>query len=159
MKLEDNYDQQIAELRRKMEELESRKHMHVRKLDGIRKYQEMVAELVSSYGLTEAELFVSRAEAIVAWLKSVEKAGSEPPLYWSELRDYFAGKAPATEGKRGRGKKKSESLLPELKLPVGVYRNPFTGERVEKKRRNPKPLDEWIDEFGVAEVRTWIKPR
>lgn len=157
MSLDKDYDHQIAELRRKMEELETLKNMHVRKLEGVRRFQELVATLVSEFGLTEQELFVSRADAVVAWIKGSAKAGAEPPLYWQELRDYFATAAskPAKGGKRGGKKEKDPINNPTL--PTGVYRNPLTGERIEKKRRNPRQLDAWVDEFGFTEVRSWLK--
>lgn len=156
MSLDKDYDQQIAELRRKMEELETLKNMHVRKLEGVQRFQDLVATLVRDFGLTEHELFVARADAIVAWVRASAKDGSEPPLYWKQLKDYFATVLEKEQkgGKRG-GKK--ESALKEPTLPTGVYRNPLSGERVEKKRRNPKQLDVWVEEFGFTEVRSWLK--
>lgn len=43
----------------------------------------------------------------------------------------------------------------EPKLLVGVYRNPHTGEAIEKIKRNPKPLDQWIEEYGFDTVAGW----
>lgn len=154
-----DYDRQIADYRNKIEELEKLKNMHHRKLEGVQRFQDMVATLVSEYGLSESEIFVSRAEAIVAWIKAAGKESGEPPLFWTQLKDYFAGiieseKAPKRGGRKaGRG----ASTLKEPTLPTGVYRNPFTAEKVEKKRRNPRQLDAWVEEFGFSEVRTWIK--
>ncbi|MFZ5724129.1 MAG: hypothetical protein ACOY33_10780 [Pseudomonadota bacterium] len=157
MSLEKDYDQQIAELRRRMDELEQLKNMHVRKLEGVQRFQELVATLVRDFGLTEHELFVARADAIVEWIKAGTKGGGEPPLYWQQLRDYFA--TAGTKAARGpkRGAKKEKDPLNNPTLPTGVYRNPLTGERIEKKRRNPKQLDVWVDEFGFTEVRSWLK--
>ncbi len=159
MSLDKDYDQQIAELRRKMEELETLKNMHVRKLEGVRRFQELVATLVNEFGLTEQELFVSRADAIVAWIKASARDGAEPPMYWQQLRDYFASAPAPKSAKAGRrsGGKKEKDPINNPTLPTGVYRNPFSGERIEKKRRNPKQLDAWIDEFGFTEVRSWLK--
>ena len=156
MSLQNDYDKQIAELRQKMQELEQLKNMHVRKLEGVKRFQDLVATLVAEYGLTESELFVSRADAIVAWIKAAGK-DAEPPLFWQQLRDHFAGIAAKelAPAKRGRGRNKAGSTLQEPTLPTGVYRNPFSGEKVEKKRRNPKQLDQWVEEFGFTEVRSW----
>lgn len=157
MSLDKDYDHQLAELRRKMEEIEKLKNMHVRKLEGLQRFQELVATLGRDFDLSEQELFVARADAIVDWIKGAAKGGGEPPLYWQQLRDYFASAAskPAKAGKRGAKKEKDPINNPTL--PTGVYRNPFTSERIEKKRRNPKQLDNWIDEFGFTEVRSWLK--
>lgn len=154
MSLEKDYDKQIAELRRKMEELETLKNMHVKKLEGVQRFQELVATLVNQYGLTESELFVSRADAIVAWIKASGK--DDPPVYWRQLRDYFAQVA-EKEGKPARRGRKGKDPVNNPVLPTGVYRNPFSGEKIEKKRRNPKQLDQWIEEFGFTEVRSWLK--
>lgn len=157
MSLDKDYDHQLAELRRKMEEIEKLKNMHVRKLEGLQRFQDLVATLGRDFDLSEQELFVARADAIVDWIKAAAKGGGEPPLYWQQLRDYFASAAskPAKAGKRGAKKEKDPINNPTL--PTGVYRNPFTNERIEKKRRNPKQLDNWIDEFGFTEVRSWLK--
>lgn len=154
MSLEKDYDKQLTELRRKMEELETLKALHVKKLEGVQRFQESIASLVRDYGITESELFVSRADAIVAWIKASGK--DEPPLYWRQLRDYFAGVVEKEQKPAKRGAKKKDPVNNPT-LPTGVYRNPFSGEKIEKKRRNPKQLDAWVEEFGFAEVRSWRK--
>lgn len=155
MSLEQDYDKQIAELLRKKDELERLKTMHVKKLEGVQKFQDLVAELVREYDLSESELFVTRSEAIVAWIKASAK--DEPPLYWRQLRDYFAGVVEKEQKPSRRGAAKARDPINNPTLPTGVYKHPFSGERVEKKRRNPKQLDEWIAEFGFTEVRSWLK--
>ncbi|MFZ5755359.1 MAG: hypothetical protein ACOY3X_00480 [Pseudomonadota bacterium] len=156
MSLDKDYDQQIAELRRKMEELETLKNMHVRKLEGVQRFQELIATLVKEFGLTESELFVARSEAIVNWIKASARESGEPPLYWKQLRDHFAAVIEREQKPGRRGAAKKDPINNPV-LPTGVYRNPLTGERIEKKRRNPKQLDNWIDEFGFTEVRSWLK--
>lgn len=158
MSLDKDYDKQIADLRRKMEELEQLKNMHVRKLEGVQRFQDLVATLVKDYSMTESELFVSRADAIVGWIKAAGKESSDRPLFWCQLRDYYASVIEKEEKPQKRGGRKSAaSTLKEPTLPTGVYRNPFSGEKIEKKRRNPKMLDQWIAEFGFSEVRSWQK--
>lgn len=156
MSLEHDYDKQLAELRRKMEELETRKTMHVKKLEGVQRFQDLVATMVRDYGLSESELFVARAEAIVAWVKAAGKDSSEPPLYWQQLKDYFAVIIEKEQKPARRGAKKKDAVNHPT-LPTGIYRNPLNGEKVEKKRRNPKQLDNWVAEFGFTEVRSWLK--
>ena len=155
MSLEKDYDKQIADLRRKMEELENLKNMHVKKLEGVQRFQELVATLVREFGLSESELFVARSEAIVAWIKASGK--DEPPLYWRQLKDYFAAVIEKEQKPGKRGGKQKKDPIHNPTLPTGVYRNPFTNEKIEKKRRNPKQLDNWIGEFGFTEVRSWLK--
>lgn len=157
MSLEKDYETQIADLRRKMEELETLKSMHVKKLEGVNRFNDLIEQMVREYGLSESELFVARSESIVGWIKANGKV--DPPLFWRQLKEYFAsviekeGKAE----KRGGKKKKEKDPINNPTLPTGVYVNPFSREKVEKKRRNPKQLDNWIDEFGFTEVRSWKK--
>lgn len=162
MSLDKDYDKQIADLKRRMEDLERMKTMHVKKLEGVQRFQDVVAKFVADYGLTESELFVARADAIVAWIKASARDGEDAPLYWQQLRDHFAALAEkdargkGKPGKRGaKGKPAQPTTLDEPTLKTGTYRNPFTREKIEKKRRNPKQLDAWIEEFGIGEVRTW----
>ena len=156
MSLENEYDKQLAELRRKMAELETLKTMHVKKLEGVQRFQDLMAQLVKEYGMSESELFVARSESIVNWIKASGK--DEPPLFWRQLKEYFAAVIEKEQkpAKRG-GKKKEKDPINNPTLPTGVYRSPFTNEKVEKKRRNPRQLDEWIAEFGFTEVRSWLK--
>ena len=155
MSLEQDYDKQIAELLRKKEELERLKTMHVKKLEGVQRFQDLVAQLVKEFGLSESELFVTRADAIVSWIKASGK--DEPPVYWRHLRDYFAAVIEKEQKPAKRGGKAAKDPINNPTLPTGVYRNPLSGEKVEKKRRNPRQLDEWIAEFGFTEVRSWLK--
>ena len=156
MSLDKDYDKQIDDLRRKMEELEKLKHMHVKKLEGVQKFNEMMEQLVREYSMSESELWVARSESVVNWIKASGK--EDPPLFWRNLKEYFAGviEREAKASKRGP-KKKEKDPINNPTLPTGVYRNPFTSEKIEKKRRNPKQLDAWIEEFGFTEVRTWLR--
>lgn len=156
MSIEVEYDRQLEDLRKKMAELETLKNMHVRKLEGVNRFQDAVQKFLNEYGLTEAETFVARSDAIVEWIKASEKG--EPPMYWRQLKDYFAEvlvkeRAPVKK----KGGKKVKDPIKDPTLPTGVYRNPFTQAKLEKKRRNPRQLDEWIAEFGFTEVRSWLK--
>lgn len=154
MSLDKDYDKQISDLRRKMEELETLKNMHVKKLEGVNRFQELMGQLVKEFGLSESELFVARSESIVAWIKASGK--DDPPLFWRQLKEYFAAVI-EKESKPSKRGPKNKDPINNPTLPTGMYRNPFSGEKVEKKRRNPKMLDNWIEEFGFTEVRSWLK--
>jgi len=52
-------------------------------------------------------------------------------------------------------RKDKVSSLPKPKLAVGRYKNPATHETVEKIKRNPRQLEDWINEYGFEVVRTW----
>jgi len=74
-----------------------------------------------------------------------------PSSIYNNLKRHFE-KSIARDGRKGE---KKSSSLPKPKLAVGTYRNPATQEKVEKIKRNPRQLDQWIEEYGFQTVRTW----
>merc|ERR1711879_907289 len=97
--------------------------------------------------LSEAELYVSRAEQIEAWILDMAKQDAPGSIY-TNLKKHFE------RAIRG-GKKEKKTVVLKPKLAVGTYRNPATNEQVEKIKRNPRQLDEWIRDHGMDVVKTW----
>lgn len=144
-------ENEIAALRDRLAQLELKKAEEEKRLEGLRKLDQSVADFERQYGLETGALFEARAAQLVAWVKAQGKRGDRPAVY-DQLRDYFASSA-RSEGKKGAGRKRGRR--PEALLTVGSYRNPTTGEVVEKIKRNPKLLDQWIAQHGVEAVRGW----
>ncbi|MAD43437.1 MAG: hypothetical protein CMI02_16880 [Oceanospirillaceae bacterium] len=143
-------DKQIKQHQQKIQELEELRKAQEKKLEGIKEFETVIQRLCNQNSLTENELYVSRAEQIEQWILGMAKEDNPSSIY-TNLKKHFARTAP-----RGpRAKAEKESSLPKPKLPVGTYRNPATQEKVEKIKRNPKQLDQWIEEHGFAMVRTW----
>ncbi|WP_419811141.1 hypothetical protein [Bacterioplanoides sp.] len=145
-------DKQIQQHQQKIEELEQLKVDQEQKFEGIKEFDVQIKRLCNQNSLTENELYVSRSEQIEAWLISMAKADAPSSIY-KNLKKHFE-KALAREARNG-GKAEKVSSLPKPKLPVGVYQNPATSEKVEKIKRNPRQLDEWIAEYGFEIVKTW----
>lgn len=150
--LDQDLDQKIKEHEAKIEELRLQKEAQAKRMEGFEKYEDQVRDLFDEYGISEYDLFTMRADAIVEWIKAQGKKNDKPAFY-DELQTYFARVNGAKSGKR-KGKSSKASTGP--KLEIGLYEHPQTGERIEKKRRNPKTLDQWIEEFGTEEVQTWL---
>lgn len=44
---------------------------------------------------------------------------------------------------------------PAKDLPPGTYRHPMSLEKIQKKTRAPKELNNWVIENGLEKVRSW----
>lgn len=143
-------DLKIKEHEEKIEELRQLKEAQAKRQEGYDLYHEQVRNLFDEYGISEYDIFDARAKAIVDWLKAHGKK-ADKPAFFEELQSYFARQG----GAKGTRKKAKAAKSNGPKLEIGVYVHPNTGERIEKKRRNPKTLDEWIEAFGIEEVAQW----
>ncbi len=146
-------DSEIAALKEKLALLETKKAEEAKRLEGLSKLDQAVAEFERQYGLDDGALFEARAEQLVAWVKAQGKR-AERPAAFEQLRDYFANVI-RNEGKKDKPAPRKRSRRGEAVLAVGSYRNPATGELVEKIKRNPKTLDVWVAEHGLDVVRGW----
>lgn len=151
--LDPDLDKKIQEHEAKIEELRQQKEAQSKRMEGFDQYQEEVRKLFDEYGISEYDIFTVRAKAIVEWIKAQGKKADKPEFY-DELNAYFA-RVGGVKGTRKRTKGAAKASTGP-KLAIGVYENPKTGERIEKKRRNPKPLDEWIEEHGIETVSGWL---
>lgn len=141
-------DKQIKQHQQKIEELEALRVSHEKKLEGIKEFDVEISRLCNENSLTEAELYVSRSAQIESWIVGMAKKDNPSSIY-QNLAKHFARTA-------ARGTKEAKKTsLPKPKLAVGTYEHPFTHERIEKIRRNPRQLDEWVKEHGIPTVRTW----
>jgi hypothetical protein len=152
------YDLKIAELKKQIEELEIQKHAETKKLEGITAFNEAISEITEKYGISEYELLLSRQEVIFNWLKDMGKQAS-PAHIFDKLNDLFS-KHTAKVGKlRKISNTKAGDKEPKKtagsKLPTGRYKNPHTGEVIEKIKRAPKQLEHWLEEHGEDIVAAW----
>jgi len=147
-------DKQIREHQQQIAELEQLKKDQEKKIEGLKEFDNAIKRLCNQNALTEQELYVSRSEQIEAWITGMAKSDAPSSIY-NSLKRHFE-KAIARDAKKGDKKvEKKTSSLPKPKLAVGTYRNPATQEKVEKIKRNPRQLDQWIEEYGIQTVRTW----
>lgn len=142
-------DKQIQQHQQKIAELEQLKKDQEKKLEGLSEFDVAIKRLCNQNALSEDELYVSRSEQIEAWITGMAKEESPSSIY-NNLKRHFE-KSLSRDGR----KTEKKSSLPKPKLPVGEYRNPATQEKVEKIKRNPRQLDQWIEEYGFQTVRTW----
>ena len=142
-------EKEIEAHKKKIEELEQLKLDQEKKFKGFREFDQTIKRLCNQMALTEAELYVSRGDQICEWIIETSKQ-SNPGRVYETLKKHFEKVA-----KREEKKFSNSSSLPKPKLSVGTYQNPATMEKVEKIKRNPRQLDEWIDEYGFKVVKTW----
>jgi hypothetical protein len=146
-------EQQIAEHQAKLEALQGEMARVERKKEGVIAFDKALVNLAAEYDMAEEEFFVARSEEIVNWLVGQLNDDNAPDFVQS-LKARVARTL-----KRGdsasRTRKITAKKPSEPKLETGHYRNRFTGATVEKKKRNPKALNDWIAEHGLDEVKTW----
>ena len=143
-------DKEIEAHKKKIAELEQLKLDQEKKFEGFKEFEQTIKRLCNQMSLTEAELYVSRGDQITQWIIDSGKA-AKPGRVYETLKKHFE-KVIKREERNGGSK---ASSLPKPKLVVGTYQNPATNEKVEKIKRNPRQLDEWIEEYGFEVVRTW----
>ncbi|WP_323845550.1 hypothetical protein [Microbulbifer magnicolonia] len=150
----DQIEQQIAEHQAKIEELQEQMARAERKKDGVIAFDKALVNLAAEYQMDEEELFVARGPQIVDWLVG-QLNDENAPDFVQTLKARVA-RALKKEGEAPRRARRAQSAkVSEPKLETGHYRNPYTGATVEKKKRNPKPLSQWIEEHGLEKVKEW----
>jgi hypothetical protein len=141
-------DKEIELHKKKIAELEQLKLDQEKKIEGFNEFDQTIKRLCNQMALTEAELYVSRGDQILGWVQDLSKA-EQPGRIYESLKKHFE------KALKKEGRKEKVSSLPKPKLPVGRYKNPATHETVEKIKRNPRKLDDWIKGHGFEVVRTW----
>lgn len=140
-------DKQIKQHQQKIEELQQLRAAYEKKLEGFKEFDTLIKRLCNENSLTEEELYVSRSEQIENWIVGLSKQANPSSIYLN-LSKHFARRSPKVRSAK-------VSSLPKPKLAVGIYEHPYTHERIEKIKRNPRQLDQWIEEHGLSVVRTW----
>lgn len=143
----ENFDALIEQKKKEIEALEQQKQAEQQRQEGLRQLDEKFAGFYGEFSLTEEDFFNFKHKEIEKWIKAQARSES-PSAIVDALNSYFS---------RYEGKKKKAAVSTGPKLKVGKYRNPNTGEVIEKIKRNPKPLDQWIDESGFDTVASWLQ--
>ncbi len=146
--IQQELDKEIELHKKKIAELEQLKLDQEKKIEGFNEFDQTIKRLCNTMSLTEAELYVSRGDQILNWIQDLAKA-EKPGRIYEALKKHFEKEL------KKDGRKEKKSSLPKPKLSVGRYKNPATHEVVEKIKRNPRQLEDWINEYGFEIVRTW----
>lgn len=150
--IQQELDKEIELHKKKIAELEQLKLDQEKKIEGFVEFDQTIKRLCNNMALTEAELYVSRGDQIISWIEALGQ-NERPGRIYETLKKHFE-KVLKKEARK-EGKKEKASTLPKPKLEVGRYKNPKTHESIEKIKRNPRQLEDWINEFGFETVRTW----
>ncbi|WP_221794246.1 hypothetical protein [Oceanobacter mangrovi] len=152
--LDTNLDELIQNERAKLEELLRLKEQQQQKIDALQSITSEFDAGLKKHGISANEYFGFIAGNLEQWIKGAENL----PIYDSLAKHFskVAAKAAAAAAANPVAEPAEKvSTLPKPKLKVGSYRNPATNEVVEKIKRNPKQLDQWVEDYGFAVVRTW----
>ncbi|MFT6189606.1 MAG: hypothetical protein ACJAW8_001523 [Oleispira sp.] len=150
--IQQELDKEIELHKKKIAELEQLKLDQEKKIEGFVEFDQTIKRLCNNMALTEAELYVSRGDQIISWIEALGQ-DDRPGRIYETLKKHFE-KVLKKEARK-EGKKEKTSTLPKPKLEVGRYKNPATHEIIEKIKRNPRQLEDWINEYGFETVRTW----
>lgn len=150
--IQQELDKEIELHKKKIAELEQLKLDQEKKIEGFVEFDQTIKRLCNNMALTEAELYVSRGDQIISWIEALGQ-DDRPGRIYETLKKHF--EKMLKKEARKEGKKEKTSTLPKPKLEVGRYKNPATHEIIEKIKRNPRQLEDWINEFGFETVRTW----
>jgi len=143
-------DQKIADYKKEIAKLETHKELQAKKVEGFKAFSKAIDQFCTDYGVSQEELFLSQSDRLLAVIKLLSKRQPRPDLV-ADLKAYFVRLAQ----REGISKKASSKQPAGPRLAVGTYRNPNTGESIEKIKRNPKTLDLWLAEHGFAKVQSW----
>ena len=149
--LDTNIDALIQAEQAKLEELLKVKEEQQKKLAALKLVADEFAVITAKYSITENEYYQSIASDIEEWIKNSPEAA----IHASLTRHFGKAAAKAEKVAFKADSQVKVSTLPKPTLKVGSYRNPATQEVVEKIKRNPRQLDQWVAEYGFAIVRTW----
>lgn len=154
----ESIDHQIRSLKGRIDSLENDKRMHVLKAQGVSKVRAKLDELLQAHDLSEREYLTVISDRIVTFIKDSEpKAGEGAPRFWTDLAEYFG--AVKTRRKAAKKESKAQTKQPKGKAPLtlkaGLYRNPHTGETLQKIKRPTREFQAWIDEYGAEVVAGW----
>lgn len=150
----DQIEQQIAEHQAKIEELQQQREQVERKKQGVIAFDKALINLAAEYDMAEEEFFVARAEEMVNWLVG-QLNQEDAPDYIQTLKSRVARSLKREGDSPRRTRRAVAAKSSEPKLETGHYRNPYTGATVEKKKRNPKQLNDWIAEHDLETVKSW----
>lgn len=150
----DQIEQQIAEHQAKIEELQQQMAHAERKKEGVIAFDKALVNLAAEYGMEEEEFFVARGAQIVDWLIG-QLDEEEEAEYVRSLKARIARHLKRGDAPRRTAKSSKVSKSGEPKLETGHYRNPYTNATIEKKKRNPKQLNQWVEEHGLETVKSW----
>lgn len=140
-------DEQIKACEDKIKALKASKEKQNQKHKALEKLNKEINKLCAEKHITLEDLYTSQSDQIEKWIKKVVKQNPDSKFCLSLKRLLQNSKTTTNKAQKSKNTKD--------KLEVGVYENPSSKERIEKIKRNPKQLDNWIEEHGLSTVKAW----
>ena len=147
---EQKIEEQIQQYEAALAELKKAKEMAMKKEEGFSLYFSYLETLEKEYGITEEDIFSRRSVQIGDWVTNTLPRFRNSALM-KRLEKFIGDRLKQQERKTaglGRGQ-------PAKDLPPGTYRHPMSLEKIQKKTRSPKELNNWVIENGLEKVRSW----
>lgn len=147
---EQKIEEQIQQYETALAELKKAKEMAMKKEEGFSLYFSYLETLEREYGITEEDIFSRRSVQIGDWITNTLPRFRNSALM-KRLEKFISDRLKQQERKtigKGRGQ-------PAKDLPPGTYRHPMSLEKIQKKTRAPKELNNWVIENGLEKVRSW----
>lgn len=111
---------------------------------GLQLLGDSVPAILKEHHLTFDDFLENNNILVLQWIKRVAIEGGSPEGMIDELHEILKLDCSPTKTN-------------ENTLKMGRYLNPHSGEEIDKIRRNPKQLDDWIDQYGIETVKTWFQ--
>ena len=86
--IQQELDKEIELHKKKIVELEQLKLDQEKKVEGFNEFEQTIKRLCNQMALTEAELYVSRGDQILAWIEGMGKA-EKPGRIYDTLKKHF----------------------------------------------------------------------
>lgn len=137
-------DKQIQSYQEKIRELEAKKLERNKKIKVLEELNAYIEKYSNEQSVSYDEIYESHSKSIEKWIVNMSKQEVVCDIYYA-LQKHFQ-KVPA---------KPKKIQINKPRLLIGKYKNPFTQESIEKIKRNPKKLDDWIEEYGLETVQSW----
>ncbi|GGX65131.1 hypothetical protein [Saccharospirillum salsuginis] len=147
---EQKIQEQIQQYEAALAELKKAKETALKKEEGFSLYFSYLETLEKEYGITEEDIFSRRSVQIGDWVTNTLPRFRNSALM-KRLEKFIGDRLKQQERKTvgvGRGQ-------PAKDLPPGTYRHPMSLEKIQKKTRAPKELNNWVIENGLEKVRSW----
>lgn len=86
--IDSELDKKIEFYENQIEEIKQKKLENEKKIGGFQIYLDQINELYETYGITEEELLIFRADEIESWILRMDKEDEQPALYTNLLKHF-----------------------------------------------------------------------
>jgi hypothetical protein len=142
---EKQIDQSIEKKRQELEQLKSQRSALASAKADARRISQQVEEIAAKHGVDPYVIAFGDESSAVSWFRDMLKKEQGTKL----VRDIKFAVSTTGSSRQVSQRKEPPGLM------TGQYTNPHSGQTVCKRRRAPKVLMDWIDQYGIDDVKSW----